>query len=313
MKLSKLFFLFLLFIPLALAATTVRVDNYQALQAVTITGMCTNSGPEVGLQASLEGNTVWFDQVTAVNNQYTASFYPPQTGTYTIYSACSGDSAVTTTSCVGSSCQAKEEITDEGTPDDGTTPPSDTSISDSTPSGGVVPKGSSGDSTSSGVAGVCQESWICGPWSNCINGAQTRQCNDFYSCGTFIQVPIMQQSCFGTGGQPQIPTGAPLPVVQEEKSFWEKYLGWLISIPLVLILIVILILLYLHHKRKKQVVYNTDELKNWISQEQAAGTSKEDIRGILKDKTGWSEEEIEQAFGELGGASTENTSVKKKK
>ena len=42
-----------------------------------------------------------------------------------------------------------------------------------------------------------------------------------------------------------------------------------------------------------------DELKEWIRKEEAMGTSKEDIRTILKDNTGWEDEEIDEAFSEL--------------
>jgi subtilisin family serine protease len=41
----------------------------------------------------------------------------------------------------------------------------------------------------------CTESWQCGPWSECINGTQTRNCVDINNCGTIYHKPPTSQSC----------------------------------------------------------------------------------------------------------------------
>ena len=46
-------------------------------------------------------------------------------------------------------------------------------------------------------------------------------------------------------------------------------------------------------------MYNFDELKDWIKKESGTGTSKSDIKNILAERTGWTHEEIEEAFTEL--------------
>ena len=51
---------------------------------------------------------------------------------------------------------------------------------------------------------------------------------------------------------------------------------------------------------KEENPLNTEELKTWIRQERTTGTSDQDIIGIIKDKTGWKNEEISVLFQELG-------------
>ncbi len=42
---------------------------------------------------------------------------------------------------------------------------------------------------------ACTEDWYCSGWSQCINGQQTRVCADSNNCGTFVDKPIITQSC----------------------------------------------------------------------------------------------------------------------
>ena len=41
----------------------------------------------------------------------------------------------------------------------------------------------------------CQERWGCTEWSECINGVQTRTCNDVNNCGTRNNEPLTAQPC----------------------------------------------------------------------------------------------------------------------
>ena len=41
----------------------------------------------------------------------------------------------------------------------------------------------------------CIENWICEPWSDCVNGVQTRECADWNACGTTVNKPLESQSC----------------------------------------------------------------------------------------------------------------------
>ncbi len=50
----------------------------------------------------------------------------------------------------------------------------------------------------------CQENWICGEWSACYAGQQSKSCSDTNACGTTYLKPATTQSCFSpppaTGG-----------------------------------------------------------------------------------------------------------------
>ena len=63
-------------------------------------------------------------------------------------------------------------------------------------------------------------------------------------------------------------------------------------------IIALLIFVYLHFFHHKKA-YNISELKAWVRQEKAAGTSHEDIRHLLIKNTGWNDQEIDTAFASL--------------
>ncbi len=87
------------------------------------------------------------------------------------------------------------------------------------------------------------------------------------------------------------------------KGVWQNYKTVIIAVPSALLVLITLLLL-VHHFRKPKVVYNIGELKGWIKQEKAMGTSDEDVKQILAQNTGWSKEEIDRAMQEaLGTAS----------
>jgi hypothetical protein len=153
----------------------------------------------------------------------------------------------------------------------------------------------------------CEESWTCSVWSLCSNGVESRICNDGSKCGTTFQRPDLRKSC----GQPasgyppsqisnSIPPPTETPSLQlPTEPFWEKYLVYLISIPAGLIVLILIIVLVIHMIKSKRVVYNLEELEDWIMKERAAGTNDGSIREILKDNTSWNDKEIDEAFNDL--------------
>lgn len=189
----------------------------------------------------------------------------------------------------------------------------------------------------------CQESWSCTSWSACSNGQQSRTCTEAKKCGTILQRPALQQSCVVTApAAPPKPTtvvsppSAPMvsppvppkpttvvqpplvkaPAVQKPisvpamiKNVWPKYKVYVVAVPATLLIIITLILL-VHHFRKPKVVYNTEELKQWIKAEKAMGTGDEQVKAILAQNTGWSKEEVEKAMSDaLPSAASSVTSV----
>ncbi|PIN73976.1 hypothetical protein COV20_02585 [Candidatus Woesearchaeota archaeon CG10_big_fil_rev_8_21_14_0_10_45_16] len=308
-------------LPAVLADTTISVTQSDGL--IYVSGTCVAPRVDVALQAGLGVTTVWVDQVAAdENGDYSSSFVPPQEGSYTVFAACAGDSAASQTFCIGDGCPADE------------VPPQDTGTGSNRRSGGGgsiqpgysqtqcndrvdndrdgltdFPKDPQCESSRDNSEALCAESWICTEWSDCQGGLQYRSCDDVNVCETIFVKPIEQRSCGAAdlGPRPgQVRGPYQPPVGPEEQSpftnFWNNYKWWLLGI-LGLLLLAIIIVLILVHAKKKHVVYNYDELKEWIQKEQAMGTSKDDIKEILADETGWDEQEIEKAFSELNPAS----------
>jgi Raf kinase inhibitor-like YbhB/YbcL family protein len=89
----------------------------------------------------------------------------------------------------------------------------------------------------------------------------------------------------------------PAPVLSMIKDSWQKYKVYVVAVPSALLIIIALILL-VHHFRKPKVVYNLEELKQWVKAEKAMGTSDENVKAILAQNTGWSKKEIEKAMEE---------------
>lgn len=323
--LNKLIFFVLvcLTIPLALAGTTVQTSTQiSALgEAVVISGSCSVSSIAVGLEALLKGKTVWFDQAASgSDNKYSVSFVPPQKGTYTLYAACQGDSSVTSTLCVGTA----QECAAQATPP-AATPPSG--------GGGCIPTWKYSDwsfcnatlkqsrivtDTSScrkpqkmeaRNCTVCEESWTCSGWSECVDSLQQRTCTDDRECGTTVKKPDEQRFCQEEIIPPEIsqplpiqpPPKKPTPPAPAEPSFWEQYGLYVVGIPLALIILALIIwLLFLLLRKRKKLVYDPEEVRLWAKKERATGTSDEDVRQIIGDYTGWSKERIEAILGAPG-------------
>ncbi|MBT3813905.1 hypothetical protein HOE37_05240 [Candidatus Woesearchaeota archaeon] len=157
----------------------------------------------------------------------------------------------------------------------------------------------------------CKESWFCSLWNDCSNGVQKRTCVDDHSCGTTFKKPLLQKNCNQItvpGPQPQkiepdLPPPAVEPQIQQPTSsywnYWNQYKTYIIGIPSVLSFIIVLILVVVHFVHPHRKAYNFDELKTWIHEEKRMGTSDEGVREILKHNTGWTDQEINKAFGEL--------------
>lgn len=325
----------LLLLPLAAAETTLGTDKeaYCPGDLVTVAGECSDN-VEVGLQAQSGGTNVWFDQVSAAPT-YTTTFSPPQEGTYLVFAACQGDQSVNVTIGVSSSAC---EVEPEPQPDD---PGSSSSSS------GGGPCISQWDCTKWSLCNKslkqardckdtsrcnrkplksqiekdcdkCQESWTCSLWSRCINGRQSRTCTDDHDCGTLEVMPLLETSCEkdAPGILPSYtpPTQFPPSIEEPAPSFWEKYMWYIIGgiSLLLLIIIIIIIVVYVTHK-KHHVIYNFNELRDWIKKERAMGTSDEDIKDILENQTGWSEQEVEKAFSQMqsGSSNQQTTPVNK--
>ena len=54
---------------------------------------------------------------------------------------------------------------------------------------------------------------------------------------------------------------------------------------------------------------NLNELKEWVKKEQDAGESNDDIRKILAQNTGWSEDELNNVFSELNTSTAKEVPV----
>ncbi len=88
------------------------------------------------------------------------------------------------------------------------------------PSTGGTGGGGGGGTSHSATTGtaappVCNENWICEPWTECINGQQTRTCTDLNNCGSSVYKPDETRACVTEqtqGQQPEStgisPTGA---------------------------------------------------------------------------------------------------------
>jgi len=53
----------------------------------------------------------------------------------------------------------------------------------------------------------CEEDWTCSEWSECLEGAQARTCDDLNDCRTYNNQPLLSQSCSIEETPPLGPTG----------------------------------------------------------------------------------------------------------
>jgi len=319
MRLNKYFLFFiLLLIPFALATTTVdtTADSYPLGTDATVTGTCTTEGG-VGLRALLNGENIWFDQATTINKAYSTAFRPSQKGTYTVYAACEGETAVSTTFCVGTAAEC-------GT----ITPAADPTPPPTSPGGGggCISQWKYGDWSHCNsslqqsrtatdlrncyynkplkknierACDACEEDWYCSLWSECYYGQQERSCADEHECGTTKKRPILAKNCVTPSSslpaqvsQTLAPPNKPfIPPISYWSDLWEDYGTYIIIGVVGLLLLILIIFLIIHYSGRITKVYNHAKLKMWVNKERKAGTSEEDIKDILEEKTGWDDDE----------------------
>ena len=155
---------------------------------------------------------------------------------------------------------------------------------------------------------ACQESWVCSIWNTCSAGSQSRVCYDEHECKTTNNKPALQKGCSQADPfpvparvSPQLPPPyVPPPVAQQSflSKVWDDY-KWYIIGGLAAIVLIVVIILTIYFLVPKKVAYNINELKQWVRKEKELGTSDADVREILKQNTGWTDQEIDMAFESL--------------
>jgi len=149
----------------------------------------------------------------------------------------------------------------------------------------------------------CEYSWTCSDWSNKAEDCGTRKCVDEHSCNTLKEKPFESKKCVLGSSLPKVQKPAPFYQEILEPSFWAKWMWWIIGVIAVLLIAGLVVWLVIHFKHK-DVQWNMADLETWITRERNMGTSDADIRQILKDQTGWTDEEISKAFAGVGGHHT---------
>ncbi len=327
---NKIFVLFLVLflLPLATAATnvTTSTDVYSTSATVTIRGSCTSSDTAVGIEVGLGTNKVFLSELTTDDDKlFEIKFKPTDKGDYVVFAACDNDVSSSTKFCVGTAAECLK------------TPAPAPAPSSSSSSGGgktCIPKWVESEWSICSPQGkqtmtktsyncpntkpvtesrdcICQESWTCrandgfNNWDVCQGGSQTRTCTDEHYCNTVTKKPAEKRSCSveGSNAQPgdsdYSPPSKDQPELQEP-SFFDQYLLFIIGGGAGLfILIIVLVIVLLGKKKSHHLVYQHEDLRKWIDDEINMGTSQKDIKQILSQNTGWSHDDLEEAFQEL--------------
>ncbi|NQV91354.1 hypothetical protein HQ489_02675 [Candidatus Woesearchaeota archaeon] len=335
MQFNKLFLIFIVLLvalPLALATTVTAPKQTDVGKIVSIDGTClAQPGQTVTAQVLAGGFNVFVDETkTNAEKKYTTQFTPSQIGTYTVYAACQGESSATTTFCVGAASECGVTTT---TP---TTTPASTPSGGSGGGGGgggsitqweytdwsycnneltqsrikYDPKKQQKDKEEVQSCAACDESWSCRAtdgdfaWTKCSSGTQTRICTDEHFCGTSVTKPAEQRNCevegsrFISNDPGYTPPLQPEPELQQP-SFWDAWSAWIIGMGSSLFMLILIVLTVVVLMKHTHTVFNHKDLVAWIRKEQRMGTSDQDIKDILNQNTGWSHEDLEDAFEEL--------------
>ncbi|MBI2151958.1 hypothetical protein HYU21_04490 [Candidatus Woesearchaeota archaeon] len=199
----------------------------------------------------------------------------------------------------------------------------------------AVSGGGGGGGGGGGSSLSCGRKWSCSGWTTCTNGKQTRTCEDLNKCQTEKTVggitfpvtvvgpvkPVTEQTCKGgittteisvkTVEEQQLSSLQNLPkkgIIEEPspllsqpqatstESRWSIHGIYLWLGFLGLLLLALAVILVLHAFRKKAVLYNYPELKNWVDKEKKKGISEDEILKHLSDKTNWKKEEVKSVI-----------------
>jgi hypothetical protein len=306
------------------AAADISVES--SVSPVEFSGSC-DSADSVLLQVLFAGQTVWVGDAEVSSSVYATTFTATSDGDYTVYVASCGE-VESVEFCVGSSCVS----TSASSSDDDSEEPSSSSSSSSSSSGSSSSGGSGRGSCSeqSGCSSEndrpeierscdeCEESWICGSWTECSGGSQARTCADENSCGSYAQRPDETRSCveesdenegffaglFDSGSsessKPKTET-----VYVQETTFMDPIYTFLINYGLIvgvvvftLILLIVGIVVLLHYRKDHAPAANMHELHDYVQQEKEAGMTTEQIEQNL-GQSGWTKEEVDTALSGL--------------
>ena len=145
---------------------------------------------------------------------------------------------------------------------------------------------------------TCTESWSCDDWSGCVDGKQTRDCNDLNICGTYNSKPVEEQSCSEdleiiipntAETDPVSQSGSSENILETKNNIFSIIL---ISSSLILLIVigVLIYFLFIAPSMKKK-----KELKSYILKERNKGISNQRIRSALI-KSGWKESRVNKAL-----------------
>jgi hypothetical protein len=115
-------------------------------------------------------------------------------------------------------------------------------------SSGFVPSGGTTTTETEEETESCQVRWLCEDWSECIDGEQTRVCEDVNNCGTEYGKPLMIQPC---GEEEAEVTGTAEASVAGPTGFFLGLTSteWLIGIIIGIIVAVIIVFLLTRKRR----------------------------------------------------------------
>jgi len=86
----------------------------------------------------------------------------------------------------------------------------------------------------------CFENWICEDWVECIDGKQTRVCEDKNTCGTKKEIPKIEKEC-------------EVPATIKDKDIWKRYSKIIIIFISLGVVVLVVILLIQTNKSYKQL------------------------------------------------------------
>ncbi|MBT3836140.1 DUF4215 domain-containing protein [Candidatus Woesearchaeota archaeon] len=302
----------------------VQNQNFDAQTVATINGTCTSASTTVVAQVLYKGSNYFVDELTSnTEKKYTLEFTPEQKGLYTIYTACQDEAALKSTYCFGTSTDCKVPVKPA--------PSTSTPSSGGTGGGGSSFGATYGDWSYCNVSlqqiryrtdkpsqkpqtrdcSPCDESWVCRAsdgdfaWTECSSGSQTRVCTDEHFCNTLTTKPAEKRNCDVEGSRfvsndpdyaPPLYPGEP---ELQGPSFWNSWKSWVIGTGSSFVMFLLIVLVVVYFMKHTHTVFNHKELVDWIRKERRMGTSDVDIKDILNQNTGWSHDDLEEAFKEL--------------